>query len=99
MIKGHSFYAVWDEEAKRWRTSEYDAQRLIDNEIRKYSSEHFDGVEGITLKLLENFSSRKWTEWQTYCKSLPDNYHDLDSNILFSNSEVKKNDYATRVLD
>lgn len=99
MVKGRSFYAVWDEENERWSTSEYDAQRLIDKEIRKYASDHFEGVDGIYLTLLENFSTRKWTEWQTYCKSLPDNYHDLDTKILFSNSKIDKHDYATKVLD
>ena len=30
MIRGKSFYAIWDEEKRLWSTDEYDVQRLVD---------------------------------------------------------------------
>ena len=38
MVRGKSFYAIWDEELGLWSTDEYDVQRLIDKEIDDYIS-------------------------------------------------------------
>lgn len=97
MVRGHGFYAVWDEERGLWSTDERDIQRLIDKEIFDYASEVAD--ERKTLKLLRNFSSNKWKEWQQFCKSFPDNYQEVDAVIKFSNQKIKKSDYVTRSLN
>ena len=99
MVKGHSFYAVWDEGQQRWLTDEYDIQRLIDAALTEYSNEKFKGVDGVNIKLLSNYSTGKWREWQNYCKSLPDNYHNLDNVIVFKNNKVERSFYATHILD
>ena len=39
MIRGKSFYAIWDEEKQLWSTDEYDIQRLIDKELHDYKKE------------------------------------------------------------
>lgn len=101
MVKGNRFYAVWDEDKGVWSKNEVDVQRLIDRsmreEIKKYKET--SAVQAIIRpKYLGSFSSKKWIEWQSFVKSLPDNYHDLDSKIIFSNTKVKKTDYVTRRL-
>lgn len=97
MIRGKVFYAIWDETAGLWSRSEMDVQRLVDQMIFDYAKEQ--GLIGVAqLKLLRDFTTNKWNEWQKYCKALPDNYHELDERVLFANSEVKKEDYASRVL-
>lgn len=98
MIKGGSFYAIWNEKTGFWSKSEYDAQMIIDNEIMKFSNE-YDTSDKKVIKLLRNFSSKKYQEFQLYCRSMPDNYHELDDRIVFSNTEIKKTDYITRRLD
>lgn len=95
MIRGKSFYAIWDEEAGFWSRDENDIQRMVDEMVMKKANE-IDMPKDI--RLLKNFSSNKWTEWQKYCKSMPDNYHELDEKILFSNDKVQKKDYVTKVL-
>lgn len=97
MIRGKSFYAIWDEEAGFWSKNEDDVQRMIDQEIREYAKLYVTDLHK-NLKLLGKFSSNKWLEWQKYCKSLPDNYHELDERIIFSNSKITKRDYVTRTL-
>lgn len=98
MIRSKSFYAVWDEEAGLWSTNEQDVQRMIDKMVFEHSEAlNFPGFK--RLKLLGDFSSRKWTEWKAYCQSLSDNFHDLDDKIIFANTEVKKSDYITRHLE
>lgn len=97
MIRGKSFYAIWDEEAGYWSKDEYDVQRLVDKMIYQYVDEHsFDGP--VEMKLMVDFSTNSWTEWQKYCKSLADNFNELDVNITFTNSDIKKTDYVSHSL-
>lgn len=97
MIRGKSFYAVWDEEAGYWSRDEYEVQRLVDKMIYQYVDEHsFDGP--VEMKLMVDFSTNSWTEWQKYCKSLADNFHELDVNITFANTDMKKTDYISHSL-
>lgn len=95
MIRGHAFYAVWDEEQGLWSRDEDDVIRMIDRRLMDYASE-----SGLPYKvmLLEEYSSGYWTKWHKYCKDHVDKYHDLDTKIIFSNQKVKKTDYATKTL-
>lgn len=99
MIRGRTFYAIWDEERGFWTTDERRVQQLID----QITTEHANRIVGvpqdiIKKRLLRNFSSNKWSEWIKYTKSLNDNYMDLDTKIIFSNTTVKKEDFVTRRL-
>ncbi len=97
MIKGKSFYAIWNEDEGYWSKDEYEVQRLVDKMIYQYVEEHpFDCP--VEMKFLVDFSSNSWTEWQKYCKSLGDNFHELDVNVTFANSEMKKTDYISHSL-
>ncbi len=97
MIKGKSFYAVWDENAGYWSKDEYEVQRLVDDMIYKFVDEK-DFTCPVEMKLMVDFSSNSWLEWQKYCKSLGDNYHELDENVTFANSKKEKNDYISHSL-
>lgn len=97
MIRGRSFYAIWDEKAGYWSTDEYDVQRLVDEMIYQYADEHdFDTPPD--LKLMVDFSTNSWTEWQKYSKSLADNFHELDVDVTFTNDDIKKTDYVSHSL-
>jgi len=96
MIRGHDFYAIWDEEAGFWSRDENDVIRLID----KMTMEYADKVDGVkNVKLLSEYSSGRWKEWKKFCKDHPDKYHELDSNIIFNGQKVNKTDYASKTLD
>ena len=100
MVRGKAFYAVWDDRIGMWSRDEYTIADIIDEEIKKVTEElKATTSDRITPKLLGNFSSNKWTEWQKYCKSLPDSYHELDEKIIFANTKVKKTDYVSRTLN
>lgn len=97
MIRGKSFYAIWDESSGYWSKDEYDVQRLVDQMIYQYVDEHpFDGP--VDLRIMADMSTNSWTEWQKYCKSLADNFHELDVNITFANTDMKKTDYISHSL-
>jgi hypothetical protein len=36
MVRGNSFYAIWDEAKNLWSTDEYDVQRIVDAELQAY---------------------------------------------------------------
>ena len=39
MVRGKSFYAIWDEERGLWSTDIYDVPRLVDSEMKKKADE------------------------------------------------------------
>ena len=40
MIRGHDFYAVWDEETGLWSKSQDRAMELMDRELDEYAKSH-----------------------------------------------------------
>ena len=98
MVRGQSFYALWDEERGLWTTDEYDVTRLVDEAITKYAEKlTADGVL-CKPKLLSSYGTNGWNQFRKFMKNVSDNSHQLDAKVVFSNTEVKKNDYATRRL-
>lgn len=98
MIRGRSFYAIWDAENNIWSTDERRVAELVDAIIK--SEKEKAEMEGIHAKplYLRNFSTGKWKEWKSYSASLPDNYHKLDTKIIFADAKLKKTDYASKKL-
>lgn len=97
MIRGTSFYAIWDEEAGYWSKDEYDVQRLVDKMIYEFlEANPFDCP--VELKTMVDFSTNSWSEWKKYSKSLADNYHELDVNVTFANTDMNKTDYISHSL-
>ena len=100
MIRGGDFYAIWIEELGLWSTDEDDVIRLVDRELDKYVEEHRKKYEG-TVKVLYMWDSDSGIidKWHKYCqKQLRDSFHMLDENLIFSNTETTKKDYASKRL-
>lgn len=99
MVRGQSFYAIWDETKHLWSVDEYDVQRLVDKEINEYINKNNLKERGMVqpLYLSEN-SSGIWKTFKAYTKSLADNYHPLDRTIIFQNQETDRTSYASRKL-
>lgn len=101
MVRGKSFYAIWDEELGLWSTDEYDVQRLVDADLARYAKERgFGESEGHkpAVKYLGDFSSSSWLQFRNYIGHLTDNSHQLDEKLVFANTEVTKHDYISRRL-
>lgn len=98
MIRGGDFYAIWDAEKNLWSTDEQTVIRLVDQEIKNYISEHKLWDVAIP-KYLEDSDSGSMDKWLKFCqKHMRDNFHMLDENIIFANTDVKKSDYASKKL-
>lgn len=97
MVRAKSFYAIWDEAKQLWSTDEYDVQRLVDEELMAYQVKT-PGVFEVHRKLLGNFTSGAWLQFRNYVGHLSDASHQLDENLTFSNTLVKKSDHVSRRL-
>lgn len=97
MIRGGSFYAVWDEEAGFWTKDVSRVAYMVDRMLYEKKETFPDDVT-VTVKSLSNYSTNKWDEFLRYCRSLPDNFHELDSKVVFAEDEVSKGDYVTKKL-
>ena len=99
MVRGRSFYAIWDEEKGLWSTDEYDVQRLIDVELYKYAEEVKTRNQGVVqVKTLGDFSTNSWMQFRNYVGHISDSSHQLDEKLTFANTEVRKTDYVSRKL-
>lgn len=99
MVRGRSFYAIWDEEKGLWSTDEYDVQRLVDADLLAHRAkivEHHDGI--VKVKLMSEFSTKSWSEFRNYLSHISDNSHPLDESLTFLNSDIKKKDYVSKRL-
>lgn len=100
MVRGGSFYAVWDENRGMWSTDEFDVRRLVDNDIHDFVED--SRAKGAVLEPLytRNFSSGSWERFNKFVRNLPDNgnYHQLDDHITFANTETRKKDYVSKKL-
>ena len=99
MIRGKSFYAVWDQQKGIWSTDEYDIQRLVDEDLLAYREKMVKRTNGsVQVKLMSDFSSNTWTDFRNYMNHISDNAHQLDNKLTFSEEKVKKTDYVSKRL-
>lgn len=100
MIRGGDFYAIWLEDRGMWSTDEDDALELIDKELGKYAEDYRQkfNTEPRVLYMRDS-DSGSIDRWHRYCqKQMRDNFHMLDENLIFSNTESSKKDYASKRL-
>jgi len=95
MVKGRSFYAIWDEEKGLWSTDEYDVQRLVDEDLHAFAKKT---PSPSVIKDLRSFNSNAWSQFKKFVSVVSDNAHPIDEKLTFSNTEVKKSDYVSRRL-
>ena len=99
MVRGRSFYAIWDESVNFWSTDEYDVQRLVDKELLEYRDKLSKRTDGsVHAKLMGDFSTNSWSQYRSYLNHISDNSHQLDMKLTFANTEVKKKDYVSKRL-
>ena len=97
MIRGNSFYAIWDDGLNKWTTDEFEAIRLIDETTTKYANDNYGDMA--TPQLLVNADNCLIDKWKKYCqKQSINNYKPLDETLLFSNMERKREKYSSKQL-
>lgn len=97
MVRAKTFYAVWDAEAGLWSTDEYDIQRLMDEELNA-EADRIEKESGKrpSVRHLSSFGTNSWAQFRKYLQNVSDNSHQLDNKMIFADTLVKKNDYASK---
>lgn len=101
MIRGGDFYAVWVEDRGFWSTDEDDVTNLIDREIDRYYKENESMLSNFNVvrKYMRDADSGSIDRWHKYCqKQMRDSFVTLDENLIFANTQPKREDYATKQL-
>lgn len=100
MIRGGDFYAVWDEEESVWATDQDTVIRLIDKALDEYASRVDDGSSHVVIKHMRDSESGSIDRWRHFVqKQMEDNWVPLDGKLIFSNTEVKREDYSSHRLN
>lgn len=95
MIRGGKFYAMWLEDQKRWTTDKYEAEAAIDNLLREKAEQL--GTDHVAY--LWDADTKSIDKWNYYCdKQQHDNWHMLNSKLVFDGEEIEKEDYVTARL-
>lgn len=98
MIRGHDFYAVWDEEARVWSTNQDTVIDMIDQMLIEFKNTHPE-ADGARIKFMKDSTSGSIDAFHHYVKKqATDNYHQLDSFLVFANDEPRRELYSTRRL-
>ncbi len=109
IVRAGKFYAIYNPNTGKWETDDSKAIELIDNETRKYVEENespallADEEHGPIIRLLADQSNKLIREWHNFCekdyRKEWDSKCQLNQKVLFSNSEIKREDYITDTLD
>lgn len=99
MIRYKDFYAVYVPETGLWSKREDDILERMDRELWQTYEEKKEAGNGLStyeVKLLRDSDSGSIERWHKFCQSqMRDVWEPLDSTVIFSNSEVKREDHAS----
>lgn len=105
MIRSRDFYAIINPDTGFWIKDEGEAIELIDKQVQEYVEKDVgpqlmaDPEHGPIIKRIMDSDNHLIDKWHKYCqKDLRDKYEPLNQKVLFSNSEVKRSDFATYTL-
>lgn len=93
LVKGRSFYAVWDEEKGVWSRDEMDVARKVDASLRRKAEE----VDGVPM-LMSSYESKSWTSYKNYISTLDDSDVDLDLTLAFADEKPDRKRYSSKRL-
>lgn len=99
MVQGGAFYAVWDEERRLWSQDDYDVQRLVDEDLQREAERIGKQTNSeIIVRWMSSYKSSTWARFRSYINTLPDNFHPLNTKLIFADTDVGKKDYSTKRL-
>jgi hypothetical protein len=99
MVRGKSFYAIWNDNLGLWSTDEYDVQALVDADLMSYREKIAKTTDGsVHARLMGDFSTNSWSQFRNYLNHISDNSHQLDTKLTFADTKVKKTDYVSKRL-
>lgn len=99
MIRGGTFYAVWDEENHRWTKDITRLTQMVDETLYIRRDKLLEKEEiPIQVSDMRTHTTGHMRRFLQYCKDSPDNFTSLDPKIVFSNTETTRESYSTQSL-
>lgn len=95
MVQGGKFYAIWDEEKGLWSKDSYRVNELADAELYAKAKEIGPGADVKSMEIMDSGYRKKFLD---LCKLVDDNYRQLDQNLVWANTQAKREDYASKRL-
>lgn len=100
LVKGGSFYAVFDPDTNLWSQDLQRLGELIDRDIINFENDYEEKTgEKATMLLMQNMSNGCWNRYIAGLRNLADSDAVLNQRIIFANDEPKREDYATSKLE
>lgn len=97
MIRGRSFYAVWDEATNMWCRDEELVGRIVDGALDEASAP-YRGIVKCIVKYMGSYRTSTWQMYNSYVKSMYDTFKPLDTKVTYLSQETTKKDYASKRL-
>lgn len=101
MIRGKSFYAIWDEKLGMWSRDERavidvvdDALRGYENGLKSYNIDTY--VE--SMATFKGVGNNSWLTYLSWLRNMPDNYRPLDQKVTYLSQQTTLKDYASKRL-
>lgn len=99
LVKGKSFYSIWNEKSGKWSTDEFDVVEYVDTLIDKKAEEIKPTTSAkIEKDYLRMFNNGGWEKYKKYCQSVPSTSIQLDSDITFLSQKTTREDYRSKTL-
>lgn len=108
LVRGNKFYAIFNYNTNLWETDDPKAIELIDEQVRDYVMEKEsaallnDPEHGPIILRISDQSNKLIREWHSFCekdyRKEWDSKYQLNQKVVFSNTDVKRSDYATHRL-
>lgn len=99
MTSGHDFYAIFDSETGLWSRDEQKVATLVDRELYSTVSVMQESVSNeIVVRSMSSFNSKSWSNYKRFTKEMFNNYHVLDSRLIFADETPTREDYASKKL-
>lgn len=106
MIRSKGLYAIYDEESGLWVTEDSVAVMMIDQQVREFAFKDAgedamnDTEHGPIIKLIADTRNKLIDNWHKFCeRDMRDHWSQLNQKVIFSNTELKRSDYASIKLD
>lgn len=110
MIRGGKPYAMYDFDTELWTTDKDRMIDILDSIVLDLADQYRDAMskappdnrtfQAVHPLIFSDASTKRIDAWKKYTeKQMWDNWHQLDQTVIFQNTEVHRDDYASFRLD
>lgn len=98
LVAGGVFQAVYIPETGLWSRNIYHLINQVDSEVKRVAEKLREEGREVVVQLMENSSTNLLSKFVAYAKLLPPSEVELDRKIIFSDTQPRREDYASRTF-